>query len=364
MFAVLDQMRAVYHSFAALPARRVNLAHPTPWGETMPSVNIGNRSKACFEASCWVNTDTRQNSGAAASNTFISTGCCRCDLPVYHTVCYLSSSIPPSHPHCFFYLMWIVFLLLCTDVVLSCAVIVCKLTITRVQKKEHYQAFTEYVFPFFFLFCTWALCALNCFPEHQRLCKNPFSRTIVLRKQICSQTAPIYTSIEGISSISTHICEMLHRWINNGSSFQVRLWTALKFLTPWKLETATVSQFINLLFQPYPLLLSPSTPPPTVSLWNNAPYCVFFHQGEVSVSHRHKDLSHKCTNIHRSMRAFKTVHYCSEPYDRLFTFVVWLRGPIRGRFFGNDTRHSCVLQNPFICVLTSTFVILTSDTWD
>lgn len=114
--------------------------------------------------------------------------------------------------------------------------------------------------------------------------------------------------IESILSISTSIHEMLHWWINNVSSFQVHLWTVLKFLTQWNLETAIGHQTINLLFKPHTLRLSPLTPPPLPSLSLSLPsirppHWVFFHQREVSMSCRYKGLSYTGPKMHRSMHA-------------------------------------------------------------
>lgn len=130
-----------------------NLAHSIPWGEPSLRWILGTDRKACFEASSWVITDIRKNSEAAASNTFISAGCYRVDVvaSLLYTVTPLLFSL--SLPHCpskCFCDMWIVSLLLCTAAVLSCVVFVCQMTIKCVQKYEHKQIFSEWVFPFFY----------------------------------------------------------------------------------------------------------------------------------------------------------------------------------------------------------------------
>lgn len=122
--------------------------------------------------------------------------------------------------------------------------------------------------------------------------------------------------IESILSISTPIYEMPFWWINNGSSFQVHLWTGLnKFLTQWNLETAIVPLTINLLLKPCAQLFSPAKPPPTLSLRHNAPHWVFFHQGEVSARHRHKGLSYTGPNTQRGMHECRRLHTfcCTAP---------------------------------------------------
>lgn len=96
--------------------------------KTEPVVNCRSALKACFEASSWVITDTRRNSETAAANTFISTGCCRPDVAASE-----SSTVPV--PLVFLSLaVRIVSLLLCTDVVLFCVLIVCQMILPTVWR--------------------------------------------------------------------------------------------------------------------------------------------------------------------------------------------------------------------------------------
>lgn len=97
-------------------------------------MNIGDWSKARFEALSWVITDIRKNSETAAANTFISAGCYKLDVVasvLYNVIPPLLLPLSLSLPHCLSKClcdMWIVSHRLWADVALSCVVIACQMT--------------------------------------------------------------------------------------------------------------------------------------------------------------------------------------------------------------------------------------------
>lgn len=122
---------------------------------------------------------------------------------------------------------------------------------------------------------------------------------------------------------------MLHWWINNGTSFQVHLWTVLKFLTQSNLEAATVPQTINLSFLlSWPSAFHLQCPHPLLSQ-ACAPHWVFFHQWDA-------DTKVSCTHAQTYMGA------CMHAYNVADTALL-LYGS-EGQFLEIDT--SCTLNNP------------------
>lgn len=123
---------------------------------------------------------------------------------------------------------------------------------------------------------------------------------------------------------------MLHWWISNGSSFQVHLWSVLKFLTPSNPETITHISLADskplshrLVALCTPPLLQHHLPEPLLvwcTLILTPTFSILFAQGEVSMRHTHKGASHTHAQTHTE---------APHAYGRHHTFIMWLQGPLR-----------------------------------